>query len=329
MSGFIKGDNRQQATLFPEQLDDYISEDNSVRVIDVFVDSLKLKKLGFATKPKNKGRPGYDPALMLKLYVYGYLNRVQSSRRLEREAQRNVELMWLLGRLAPDFKTIADFRKDNGDAIKEVCAQFVLLCKRLNLFSNAMVAVDGSKFKAVNNSDRAFSKAKIKRRREMIDVSIDKYLEGINKADRQDTKESRNTKIRLKERLAKVEEEAKRLELLEKKLLETPDQQLSLTDPDSRIMATRSRSSVMVGYNVQSAVDTKNHLIIAHEVTNVGHDRAQLFNMSKQAKSILDVDELEVVADRGYYSGKEILDCENDDVSSKIENLKQQSRRFV
>ena len=318
MSGFIKGENRFQATLFPEQLDDYITEDNSVRVIDVFVDSLKLKKLGFAAKPTNMGRPGYDPALMLKLYVYGYLNRIQSSRRLEREAQRNVELMWLLGRLAPDFKTIADFRKDNGEAIKEVCAEFVLLCKRMNLFSDTEVAIDGSKFKAVNNADRAFSKGKIKRRRENIDESIERYLEGIKKADRQDTKESRNTKEQLKERLAKVKEEAKRLELLEKKLLKTPDKQLSLTDPDARIMATRGRSSVMVGYNVQSAVDTKNHLILAHEVTNIGNDRAQLSNMAKQAKAILEVEKLDVLADRGYYSGVEILACDEDDITTYL-----------
>ncbi len=318
MSGFIKGDNRQQATLFPELLDDYIADDNSVRVIDVFIDSLKLDQLGFEIVPKNKGRPGYEPALMLKLYVYGYLNRVQSSRRLERETQRNVELMWLLGRLAPDFKTIADFRKDNGDAIKQVCREFVLLCKRLDLFADTMIAVDGSKFKAVNNADRAFSKAKIKRRREMIDQSISKYLEGINKADRQDTNESRKTKVRLKERLAKVEKEAKRLELLERELLETPDQQLSLTDPDSRIMATRGRSSVMVGYNVQTAVDTANHLIVAHEVTNIGNDRAQLFNMSEQAKAILGVDQLDVLADRGYYSGNEILNCQNNNITTYV-----------
>jgi len=264
------------------------------------------------------GRPGYDPALMLKLYVYGYLNRVQSSRRLEREAQRNVELMWLLGRLAPDFKTIADFRKDNGDAIKEVCAEFVLLCKRMNLFSDTEVAIDGSKFKAVNNADRAFSKGKIKRRRENIDESIERYLEGIKKADRQDTKESRNTKVQLKERLAKVKEEAKRLELLEKKLLKTPNKQLSLTDPDARIMATRGRSSVMVGYNVQSAVDTKNHLILTHEVTNIGNDRAQLFNMAKQAKAILEVEKLDVLADRGYYSGVEIRACDEDNIKTYL-----------
>lgn len=311
MSGFIKGENRQQATLFPERLDDYITEENSVRVIDVFVDSLKLKKLGFATKPKHTGRPGYEPALMLKLYVYGYLNRIQSSRRLERETQRNVELMWLLGRLAPDFKTIADFRKDNGEAIQQVCCEFVLLCKRLDLLSDVGIAVDGSKFKAQNNGDRAFSKAKIKRSREKIEKSIGLYLDEIKTADREDTTESRIKKANLKERLAEVEKEAERLELLEKELLETPDQQIALTDPDARIMATRAKGSAMVGYNVQSAVDTKNHLIVAHEVTNVGNDRSALFSMADQAKKILDVDELEVLADRGYYSGQEIKACDD------------------
>ena len=318
MSGFIKGENRQQATLFPERLDDYVSEENSVRVIDVFIDSLKLKKLGFATKPKNKGRPGYEPALMLKLYVYGYLNRVQSSRRLEREAQRNVELMWLLGRLAPDFKTIADFRKDNGDAIKQVCSEFVLLCKRLELFTDAVVAVDGSKFKAQNNGDRAFSKAKIKRSREKIEKSIALYLDEIKTADRQDTKAARKAKANLEERLVQVKAEAERLELLEKALLETPDQQLALTDPDARIMATRAKGSAMVGYNVQSAVDVKNHLIIAHEVTNVGNDRSALFTMASQAKSILEVEKLEVLADRGYYNGKEILACDGENITTYL-----------
>ncbi len=160
MSGFIEGENRKQATMFPERLDDYITEDNSVRVIDVYIDSLDLSGPGFKTRAEKTGRPGYHPSSILKLYVYGYLNRVQSSRRLERESQRNVELMWLLGRLAPDFKTIADFRKDNGKGIKSVFREFVLLCKKLGLLSTACVAVDGSKFKAVNNSDRAFSKTK-------------------------------------------------------------------------------------------------------------------------------------------------------------------------
>ena len=318
MSGFIQGVNRHQETLFPEALDEYITEDNSVRVVDVFIESLNLAGLGFTTTASNKGRPGYHPAVLLKLYVYGYLNRIQSSRRLEREAQRNVELMWLLGRLAPDFKTIADFRKDNGKAIKSVCREFVLLCKRLDLFADTMIAIDGSKFKAVNNPDRAFSKAKIKRRREKIEESNDKYLDEIKRADRLSEKDAKATKIKLKERLAKVREEALRLELLEEQVLGAPDQQITMTDPDSRIMATRGRSSVIVGYNVQSAVDTKNHLIADHIVTNVGHDRSQLANMATRAKEVLGRDNLEVLADRGYYSGDEILACENAGITSYL-----------
>jgi transposase len=236
--------------MFPERLDDYITEDNSVRVIDVFIDSLDLSGLGFKTLAEKTGRPGYHASTMLKLYVYGYLNRVQSSRRLEREAQRNVELMWLLGRLAPDFKTIADFRKDNGKGIKSVCREFVLLCKKLGLLCTACVAVDGSKFKAVNNSDRAFSKNKIERRLKKLDESIDRYLKEIKRLDGEYTKESNNNRGRFKERLAKVKEETKRLKLIEIELLKSPDQQIALTDPDARIMATTGRNTVKVGYNV-------------------------------------------------------------------------------
>ena len=318
MSGFIEGENRQQATLFPERLDDYITEDNSVRVIDVFIDSLDMTGLGFKTTPENTGRPGYHPSTMLKLYVYGYLNQVQSSRRLEREAQRNVELMWLLSRLAPDFKTIADFRKDNGAGIKSVCREFVLLCKKLGLLSTTCVAVDGSKFKAVNNSDRAFSKAKIERRLKKLDESIDRYLKEIKRIDGEDTKESNNTRIRLKERLSKVKVETKRLKLIEEELLETPDQQIAQTDPDARIMATRGRSSVMVGYNVQSAVDTENHLIVDHEVTNIGNDRAQLSKMALKAKETLGCDTMDVLADKGYFKSTEILACENAGITTYI-----------
>ena len=177
MSGFIEGESRSQATLFPERIDDYVAEENAVRVIDVFVDELDLSGLGFKTIPEVTGRPAYHPAMMLKLYIYGYLNRIQSSRRLEREAGRNVELMWLLGRLAPDFKTIADFRKDNGTAIRLVCRQFVILCRNFNLFANAFVAIDGSKFKAVNNRDRNYTRAKMKRRIAEVDATIERYLQ--------------------------------------------------------------------------------------------------------------------------------------------------------
>ena len=318
MSGFIEGENRKQATMFPEQLDDYITEDNSVRVIDVFIDSLDLYGLGFKTQAENTGRPSYHPSSMLKLYVYGYLNRVQSSRRLEREAQRNVELMWLLGRLAPDFKTIADFRKDNGEGIKSVCREFVLLCKKLGLLSTDCVAVDGSKFKAVNNSDRAFSKTKMERRLKKLDESIDRYLKEIKRLDGEDSKEANNTRDRFKERLAKVKEETKRLKLLETEMLKSTDQQIALTDPDARIMATTGRSTVKVGYNVQSAVDTENHLIVDHEVTNIGNDRAQLSKMALKAKNILGCEQMDVLADKGYFKGSEILACANEGITTYI-----------
>lgn len=327
MSGFIQGVDRYQETLFPESLDDYIGEDNSTRVIDVFIDSLKLIDLGFTTIPSHTGRPGYHPSVLLKLYLYGYLNRIQSSRRLERETQRNVELMWLLGRLTPDFKTIADFRKDNGKAIKRVCSEFVLLSKRLGLLATECVADDGSKFKAVNNADRAFSKAKIERRRQKIDESIDDYLKEIERVDRQNTKESRNKIKNLKQRLAKVEKEAQRLELLEKELLKTPNKQISMTDPDARIMATRGRSSVIVGYNVQTAVDTTNHLIIAHEVTNIGNDRSQLSSIAIQANEVLDCDDLCVLADKGYYKGEEILACEEAGLTTYLPRSKTSNNR--
>ena len=310
MSGFIEGEDRNQATLFPERIDDYITEDSAVRVIDVFVDELDLSGLGFKTMPEATGRPGYHPTLMLKLFIYGYLNRVQSSRRLEQEANRNLELIWLLGRLAPDFKTIADFRKNNGEAIRLVCREFVMLCRKLNLFSDAFVAIDGSKFRAVNNRNKNFSKAKLKARLQQIDASIERYLGEIASADRREGEGSRTKTERLENKIAALKEEIKTLKKLEVRMLAAPDQQISQTDPDARAMATIGRGKAIVGYNVQAAVDTTHHLIVAHEVTNVGNDRAQLANMSKQAKDAMGSEELTVVADRGYFSGPEILACE-------------------
>ena len=306
MSGFIEGEDRNQATMFPERLDDYVAEDSPVRVVDVFIDDLDISGLGFRTQANDTGRPAYHPTTMLKIYVYGYLNRVQSSRRLEREAQRNIELMWLTGRLAPDFKTIADFRKDNGEAIRLVCREFVMLCKKLDLLTNAFVAIDGSKFKAVNNRDRNFTRAKMKRRLAEVEASIDRYLDQLASADRAEPAED-NTQ-RLEDKVAALKEEMARLKKLEVRMLEAPDKQLSQTDPDARSM--NSRGSGMVGYNVQSAVDSQHHLIIAHEVTNVGSDRSQLAKMAKQAQAVLGRDKLEVVADRGYYNGDEIRACE-------------------
>jgi transposase len=307
-----------QAALLPECLDDWVDESNPVRAVDVFVDALDLRDLGFdGVDPAATGRPAYHPSVLLKLYIYGYLNRVHSSRRLEREAGRNLEVIWLLGRLAPDHKTIADFRKDNGPAIKKVCAQFVELCRQMGLLAKASVAIDGSKFKAVNSRDNNFTKGKLERRLKQIEESVARYLSQIETADRhaaagEDAAETVVlTKTRLKEKLAKLEEEVKRLKAIETQVLASPDQQISLTDPDCRSMATSGRGSGMVAYNVQSAVDTENHLIVAHEVTNEGSDRSQLANVAAQAKAALHTDKLEAVADRGYFKGEEIKACDD------------------
>jgi len=312
MKRFVEGEDRSQSTLFPERLDDYVGPDNSVRVVDVFVDELDLGGLGFSrVDPLATGRPSYHPSVLLKLYIYGYLNRVQSSRRLEREAGRNVEVMWLTGRLVPDHKTIANFRKDNGPAIRKVCAQFVGLCRQLNLFADASVAIDGSKFKAVNARDKNFTRGKIKRRMDQLEESVDRYLHQLDSADRQEPSRARTmTTERLNSKIETLKDQMQRLQKLEIQMLATPAQQISLTDPDARSMATSGRGSGMVAYNVQSAVDTKHHLIVAHEVTNSGSDRSQLSAMAKQAKAALKTDKLDVVADRGYFKSEEILACD-------------------
>ncbi|KPX20682.1 Transposase, partial [Pseudomonas syringae pv. delphinii] len=228
MKRFIQGEHRGQSTLLPESLDDYVSDTNPVRVVDVFVDELDLITLGFESAvPAETGRPAYHPAVMLKIYIYGYLNRIQSSRRLEREAQRNVELMWLTGRLMPDFKTIANFRKDNGKGIRGVCRQFVVLCQQLGLFSEHFVAIDGSKFKAVNHRDRNFTSAKLKRRMEEIESSIARYLKGLDAADREEPKAA-DPKGGLEEKIAKLKEQMKALQAIEVQLEESPDKQISL-----------------------------------------------------------------------------------------------------
>ena len=312
MKRFVEGVDRGQSTLFPECLDDWIGEDNPVRAIDVFVDALDLAGLGFErVDPKATGRPSYHSTVLLKLYIYGYLNRVQSSRRLEREAGRNAEVMWLTGRLVPDHKTIADFRKDNGRAIGKVCAQFVALCRTMGLLTQASVAIDGSKFKAVNNRDKNFTRAKMDRRLAQIEESVARYLQQLDSADRQEPSEALQAKTtRLKEKIAKLQEEVRRLNALNVRMLATPEQQISLTDPDARSMATSGRGSGVVGYNVQTAVDTKHHLIVTHAVTNVGTDRSQLAHVAKEAKATLATESLDVVADRGYFSSAEILACE-------------------
>jgi transposase len=312
MKRFVEGTDRGQLTLLPGCLDEWIDENNPVRVIDAFVEALDLAELGFAgVEPEATGRPSYHPSVLLKLYIYGYLNRVQSSRRLEREAGRNFEVMWLLGRLVPDHKTVADFRKDNGPAIRRVCARFVELCRGMGLLAHASVAIDGSKFKAVNNRDKNFTRAKVERRRAQLEESVARYLSQLDTADRQEPSEALAAKTtHLKEKLVKLKKEMERLKGLEAQMLAAPDQQISLTDPDSRSMATSGRGSGVVGYNVQVAVDTEHHLIITHEVTNIGSDRAQLARVAQETKATLQVEKLEAVADRGYFSGEEILTCD-------------------
>jgi transposase len=305
--------------LFPESLDDYIAEDNPVRVVDVFVDELDLKALGFeGAEPEVTGRPAYHPGTLLKIYIYGYLNRIQSSRRLERETQRNVELIWLTGRLSPDFKTIADFRKDNGKAIRRVCREFVVLCRSLNLFSEAIVAIDGSKFKAVNNRDKNFTDHKLKARMQQLEESIARYLADLDRADRDPTLVTEARVEHLKQKVETVKAQMQRLRQIGEQMAAAPEGQVSLTDPDARSMATSGHRTGIVGYNVQTAVDAKNHLIVTHEVTNVGSDRARLSSIAKQTREAMGTETLTALADRGYFKGEEILECERAGIDALV-----------
>ncbi|MBL4725718.1 MAG: transposase [Rhizobiaceae bacterium] len=277
MKRFIEGVSRDQAILFPDHLEDFVGEDNPVRAVDAFVDALDLFGLGFSDAAAT-GRPGYHPSILLKIYVYGYLNRIQSSRRLELEAGRNVELMWLTGRLAPDFKTIADFRRDNSKAIRKVCSQFVALCRQVGLLNSAVVAIDGSKFKAVNNRDKNFTPAKMKRRMADIETSIKLYLSKLDAADRNEPALPAAKVTRLQERIIKLKEQMVELK----------------------------------------AIDVEHHLIIAHEVTSSGSDRGQLVKMANKARSAVGSKEITVVADRGYYGGEQLLECAENGITTYV-----------
>jgi transposase len=315
MTRFIEGLDRRQTALLPDCLDDYVGADSAVRAIDAFIAMLDLKSLGFDIEPEATGRPGYHPATMLKLYLYGYLNQVQSSRRLERECARNLELIWLLGKLKPDFKTIADFRKDNGPAIRKVCRQFVALCRDIDLLDAEIVAIDGSKFKAVNAKARSFTREKLKRRLGEIDEAVVRYLGELDRADevlkKTGTAMPEARIARVNKKLAHFKKEAGNLRAIEQRMDKTGETQVSLTDPDARAMATTSKQPRVVGYNVQTVVETKNHLIVAHEVTNHGYDRDALSKMAIAAKEVMASEKIEAVADKGYYKGEEIVAAEN------------------
>jgi transposase len=322
MAGFIECADRQQVMLLPDCLDDYVDEANPVRVVDAFVDMLDLDALGFKTMPEATGRPGYHPGLMLRIYVYGYLNRIQSSRRLERECGRNLELIWLTGRLQPDFKTIADFRKDNGPAMRKVCQQFVLFCREMSLLDADVVAIDGSRFKASNAKAKNFTREKLKRKLGEIDAAIARYMADLDRADAAETESGeplpRSRLERLLRKLTHLVGQAERFRAVEERMKASGETQVSLSDPDARSMATTARMPRVVGYNVQSVVDAEHHLIVAHDVTMHGHDRDALSAMAVAARDVMTADDIEAVADKGYYKSEEILACDEAGIAVTI-----------
>jgi len=306
----IDGINRDQITMFPEALDDYIHEDNPVRFIDAFVGSLDLSSLGFRrVTTADTGRPPYHPGDLLRLYIYGYLNRVRSSRRLEKEANRNVELMWLLRRLTPDFKTIADFRRDNLNAIQKVCRSFTLFCRECDLFGGELIAIDGSKFKAVNSRRRNFTKRKLNSFIKKIDQQIEEYLNDLDENDELEAEVHKPTSEEIQEKIDSLKERKGKFGKLLDELETSGETQISFTDPDSRSMPLGQNHGTQVGYNVQISVDDKHKLIIDHDVTNEVTDFNQLERMATRAKEILQVDELDVIADKGYYNGSQVKAC--------------------
>jgi transposase len=305
--GYIEGVNRGQQVLFPEVLDDYVGAENPVRFIDAFVASLDLAALGVQRPtPPETGRPAYDPRDLLCLYIYGYLSRLRSSRKLEQETHRNVELMWLLRKLTPDFKTIADFRRDNTPALKAVCREFTLLCRRLDLFGGELVAIDGSKFKAVNSKARHFTRAELERLRDGIEARITEYLGRLDTEDEAETGPPPNA-AELQQKIETLRARQIGYAALLGQLEARGDTQISLTDPESRSMKVGGRLDVC--YNVQTAVDDKNRLIVAHDVTNDATDRDWLSPLATAAQDVLGATPLQALADRGYYNGPEIAAC--------------------
>jgi len=312
----IQGMDRQAVVRFPPSLDEYIAAENPVRFIDAFVDSLDLESLGFArVKAADTGRPPYHPGDLLKLYIYGYLNRIRSSRRLEKEAGRNVEVMWLLKKLKPDHKTISDFRKDNLEPLKRVCREFTVLCKRLELFGGELAAIDGSKFKAVNSRRRNYNKKKVERALKRIEEKIEGYLSEMGEGDRQEAEGGRLTEEELKDKISQLLVRQEKYEQLQQEL-ESGASQVSLTDPGSRSMPVGMGTDVC--YNVQIGVDSKHKLIVEHKVTNAVTDQGQLASMALRTKETLGVESLDVVADKGYYDGQQVKACEEEGIRPYI-----------
>jgi transposase len=310
---FIQGSAREQILLLPESIDDFILPENPVRFIEAFVDSLTLTKLGFKSLP-DTGRPPYNPADLLKLYLYGYVNSIRSSRRLEGECRRNLEVLWLLRKLSPDFKTIADFRKDNGEAIRSVCRRFTLVCREQDLFGGDLVAIDGTKIKAVNANWKNLSHRRIRKYLADIDEKISQYFKDLEFYDNQEASTHKTVTVKeLKEKIKNLHKDRQYFERKREELDKTPDGQISLTDPDARSMLSNGVTDV--SYNCQTAVDEKHHLIIDHEVVNHPTDQNELYPLATRAKETLQVDSLEVVVDMGYYHGDHIKKCEDDHIT--------------
>jgi len=314
---YIQGTDRNQTTLLPEVMEDYVQENNPVRFIDAYINGLDLKHLGFThAETKETGRKPYNPADLLKLYVYGYLNKLRSSRDLEKAAYRNIELIWLLRRLNPDFKTIADFRKDNAEALKLVCRDFSLTCKKLKLFGAELVAIDGSKISASNSNRRCFTTNKLEKLIKNIDDKINSYLNDLDTGDEKEKVFNAPSAEELKEKIAQLREKRGKYQNLQSQIKKSGESQICLTDPDSRLMATRKGKKV--AYNVQIVTDEKHKLIVTHQVTNIGADQGQLHNIALQAKELLEVDKLEAIADAGYWSRDSIKKCDDDSIETYV-----------
>lgn len=315
--GYILGEDRKQKVMFPDALDDYVDEDNPVRFVAAFVESINLEELGFRRAiPKQLGRNAYHPGMLMGLYIYGYLNRIRTSRKLERECQRNVELMWLMRKLEPDHKTIADFRKDNLKAIAGVCHQFKKVCKEMGLFGGELIGVDGSKFRGVNSKDRNFNAQRLKRAQKRVDKEIEEYLKELDEGDKEEADIKDVSAEELKEKIEELKKRRAKYEQIGEELSKSKDGQVSLTDPDTRLM--KSRQGTHAGYNVQIAVDSKHKLIVAEDLSGARSDRGQMSEVAKQAKEMLGVERLEVVGDMGFYDCQDMKKCEEESITPYV-----------
>jgi transposase len=326
--GFVAGESRDQVMMFPAVMDDYVSADNPVRFVDEFVNQLDLGELGFTkAEAEELGRPPYDPGDLLKLYIYGYVNEIRSSRKLERETKRNVELMWLMRKLTPDHKTIANFRKDNRKALPQVFRQFTRLCRKLDLYGGELVGIDGSKFRAVNGKDRNFTEAKLNKRLQWLEEKIAKYMRALEEADAAESQEPELSAKELQEQIAQLQARQTSYEGLKEQLAESGEKQISLTDAEARLM--KSRQGHHVSYNVQIAVDDKYKLVADFAVTNEENDLHCLARMAQGAKQELAVAQLQVCADRGYYNTAQIKQCEEADIEVYMERPRPKQKEGI